>query len=170
MNFFSCVELEMSQASKVLKEAGQLNSVNGITGNGKVVVLTGTSAALTLQRNDSGKTFIFDTTTATTVTLPSLSDAGVGWSAKFIVDQVAGSGAHIVSENAASDTDTLHGFVVESEDAGGSADSTQGTGVTQINFVTGAAGNIGDMAEVVSSSDKWFVRAYGQENGGVTLT
>ena len=157
----------MSQALKVLKEAGKLNAVNGVGGNSAVVLLTGTTAALTLQRNDSGKVFVFDTVTPTTVTLPSLADAGVGWSAKFIVNQIAGSASHVVSENAASDTNVIHGMILEA-DVSTDGDATAGTGVTFVNF-TNAAGVVGDRCEIMATSDKWHVIGYGQVDAGVTL-
>ena len=157
----------MSQASKVLKEAGKLNAVNGVGGNSAVVLLTGEGAALTLQRNDSGKVFVFDTVTPTTVTLPSLADAGVGWSAKFIVNQIAGSASHVVSENAASDTNVIRGMVLEADISTNGA--VGGSGVTFVNF-TNAAGLVGDRCEILATSDKWHVIGYGQVDGGITLT
>lgn len=166
MNFFSCVELEMSQASKVLKEAGQLNVLNGVTGNDKVVLLTGATAGLTLQRSDSGKLFVFDTTTATTVVLPSLADAGPGWNARFIVNQVAGASNHVVKENIASDTDVIYGMVVEADI---STDAATAAGVTNIQL-TSAAGAVGDMVEVIATSTKWFVRGYGSADGSITFS
>lgn len=142
----------MSQAQKVLKEAGKLNVLNTSGNNEKVRVHT---AAVTLGADDSGKIHIFNSATAFTITLPAVSTAGSGWNAKFIIGTTPGSGTHTITENTASDTNIIHfGFTESAVNAGQAAASSSGTGVTTINFGTNA--KKGDYAELVTDGTSWY--------------
>ena len=158
----------MSQASKVLKEAGQLKATNGVVDNCKVVLA---NSAVTLQSDDSGKTFVFNSTTGFTMTLPSLANAGSGWNGKFVVGIANTSGDHVVTENAASDTNTLHGGISEANvSAGGSAAATAGTGATQVNFLVNTT-DVGNYVDLVAVDGKWvIVGSMAQVDAAITIT
>jgi len=168
MNFFSCVELEMSQASKVLKEAGQLLVKTSLGGNAGVEVLDG---AKSLVRGDSGKVFVFGSATGFTLTLPAVADAGNGWNAKFVVGTAPTSGNHVVTEATASDTNILHGGICEADvSAAASAAATAGTGATQVNFLASNA-NIGDFVEITAVNSLWVITSsMSQADASVTIT
>ena len=162
MNFFSCVELEMSQASKVLKEAGQLLVKTSLGGNAGVEVLDG---AKTLTRGDSGKVFVFSSATGFTLTLPSVADAGNGWNAKFVVGTQPTTGNHVAAATAA----VLHGGITES-DVTAASPTTGGTAVTQVNFIASTA-DVGDCVELIVADSKVIIlSSMAQADGAITLS
>ena len=67
------------------------------------------AAAKTLVEKDSGITFVFSSDAAITVTLPSAAAAGSGWSATFVIGVTGTTGASVITENTAVDTDKLAG-------------------------------------------------------------
>lgn len=155
----------MSQAQKVLKEAGKLNVLNTSGNNEKVRVHT---AAVTLGADDSGKVHVFNSSTAFTLTLPAVSTAGSGWNARFLIGTPAGSGTHTITENTSSDTNIIHGGFTESAiAAAGAAASTSGTGVTTINFGTNSVK--GDYCEIVSDGTSWYFSGLCQADAAGTL-
>lgn len=156
----------MSQAQKILKEAGKVNILDTSGDKKKVRVHT---AAVTLGVDDSDKIHIFNSATAFTLTLPAVSTAGAGWNAKFIIGTAPGSSTHTISENAASDTNVIHGGFSECNiAAAGAAASTSGTGVTFINF--DASSEKGDYADVVCDGTSWYVSGLAQADATATLT
>ena len=160
----------MSQASKVLKEAGQLRAVNGVVDNEKVVIY---GSAVTLQSDDSGKIFVFKNSgnDGFTMTLPSLANAGSGWNAKFIVGNVPDNGDYIVSENTAADTNTIHGGISEANvAAAATAAITEGTGATQVNFKV-TTSDVGNFVELMAVDGKWIiVGSMAQVDASITIT
>ena len=158
----------MSQASKVLKEAGQLKATNGVVKNSKVVLH---NSAVTLQPEDSGKTFVFNSATGFTMTLPAIASAGTGWNSKFLVGVRPTSGNHVVTENAASDTNILHGGIIEANVAGGAtAAATVGSGATQVNFLV-TTSDIGNFVDLMAIDGKWvIVGSMSQKDAAITIT
>ena len=128
--------------------------------NGTVV--ENITAAKTLDPSDSGKVFTLDQDASFDVTLPTASQAGAGWNAKFILTD-AGSGTVKVIPN--SSEDTLIGMI-ESIDtsAGASAES----GVDELIWVASTAAT-GDWAELVCDGSNFYVSGQMHDNDHMTL-
>ena len=125
-------------------------------------VVENVSAAKTLDPSDSGKVFTLDQDSSFDITLPTASQAGAGWSAKFILTD-AGSGTVKVIPN--SSEDTLIGMI-ESIDtsAGASAES----GVDELIWVASTAA-LGDWAELVCDGSNFYVSGQMHDNDHITL-
>lgn len=125
-------------------------------------VVENVSAAKTLDPSDSGKVFTLDQDSSFDITLPTASQAGAGWSAKFILTD-AGSGTVKVIPN--SSEDTLIGMI-ESIDtsAGASAES----GVDELIWVASTAA-LGDWAELVCDGSNFYVSGQMHDNNHITL-
>tara|TARA_R110000824_G_scaffold384264_1_gene578146 strand:+ start:149 stop:568 length:420 start_codon:yes stop_codon:yes gene_type:complete len=125
-------------------------------------VVENVSAAKTLDPSDSGKVFTLDQDSSFDITLPTASQAGAGWSAKFILTD-AGSGTVKVIPN--SSEDTLIGMI-ESIDtsAGASAES----GVDELIWVASTAA-VGDWAELVCDGSNFYVSGQMHDNNHITL-
>lgn len=158
----------MSQAQKVLKEAGKFNVLDTSGNNSKVV---STPVSRTLYANDSGKIWTLGNTSADiTMTLPDVASAGSGWYGKFVVGTTPTNGDYIITENTASDTNLIHGgFVTSAISSAGSTPATEGTGTTLINF----KGNIslkGDFVDLVTDGTSWYIaNSLIQTNNAVVL-
>ena len=125
-------------------------------------VVENITAAKTLDPSDSGKVFTLDQDASFDITLPTASQAGAGWNAKFILTD-AGSGTVKVIPN--SSEDTLIGMI-ESIDtsAGASAES----GVDELIWVASTA-VVGDWAELFCDGSNFYVSGQMHDNDHMTL-
>lgn len=125
------------------------------------------SAAVTLDPVlANGKTFILDSATGFTVTLPPASNKG--FRATFVVGTQPTSGNHVITENASYDTNVLRGGISELEtDTGDDGPST--TGATQVNFIANVA-VVGDFVEFFSDGSNYYLRGQTAADGGSTIT
>lgn len=121
--------------------------------SGLQVAATTLTAAKTLTRNDSGKTFFLNSTTEFAVTLPA-PEAGLAFTF-VVVGAPSGASYTVVG---ASGT-PIHGFVL-SKDLNGATDAgaTAGTGVLTLTFVDGKSVK-GDRADFISDGTDWYVEA-----------
>ena len=104
------------------------------------------TASFSLEVGDSGKTFILKDA-AVTVTLPSLSDIEAGYSVKLI------SGDD--SEHAIAGADSkLYGTIVQVTGSGANERIAAASGYTL------AAGEIGDMFDIVSDGTNWYISGF----------
>lgn len=120
------------------------------------------SAALTLTKADSGKTFILDAAAGKTITLPTLAD---GLNFKFII------GAAFATDNWIIDSvegDNINGLIL---DMGSTVAGVIAAGEDQINFVASAE-TIGDYVTLVADlgNSQWIVSGACAINGGITVT
>jgi hypothetical protein len=125
-------------------------------------VVENLTAAKTLDPSDSGKVFTLDQDASFDITLPTASQAGAGWNAKFILTD-RGSGTVKVIPN--SSEDTLIGMI-ESIDtsAGASAES----GVDELIWVASTAAT-GDWAELFCDGSNFYVSGQMHDNDHMTL-
>jgi len=125
-------------------------------------VVENLTEAKTLDPSDSGKVFTLDQDASFDITLPTASQAGVGWNAKFVLTD-AGSGTVKVIPN--SSEDTLIGMI-ESIDtsAGASAES----GVDELIWVASTAAT-GDWAELFFDGSNFYVSGQMHDNDHMTL-
>ena len=125
-------------------------------------VVENLTEAKTLDPSDSGKVFTLDQDASFDITLPTASQAGVGWNAKFVLTD-AGSGTVKVIPN--SSEDTLIGMI-ESIDtsAGASAES----GVDELIWVASTAA-VGDWAELFCDGSNFYVSGQMHDNDHITL-
>ena len=125
-------------------------------------VVENLTEAKTLDPSDSGKVFTLDQDASFDITLPTASQAGVGWNAKFVLTD-AGSGTVKVIPN--SSEDTLIGMI-ESIDtsAGASAES----GVDELIWVASTAA-VGDWAELFCDGSNFYVSGQMHDNNHITL-
>ena len=125
-------------------------------------VVENLTEAKTLDPSDSGKVFTLDQDASFDITLPTASQAGVGWNAKFILTD-RGSGTVKVIPN--SSEDTLIGMI-ESIDtsAGASAES----GVDELIWVASTAAT-GDWAELFCDGSNFYVSGQMHDNDHMTL-
>ena len=139
------------------------------SGSTEVIVQEANGAAVqevlitteTLTAADSGKTFFLALVGGFTTTLPA---PVLGLNYKFFV-QVAPTTAYIIIT--ASAAKVLGGQVYAS--AGSDEDSNTGLSATSVNFVANTA-VIGDSAELYCDGTSWYVRAYCNAAGGITIT
>jgi len=125
-------------------------------------VVENLTEAKTLDPSDSGKVFTLDQDASFDITLPTASQAGVGWNAKFVLTD-AGSGTVKVIPN--SSEDTLIGMI-ESIDtsAGASAESF----VDELIWVASTAAT-GDWAELFCDGSNFYVSGQMHDNNHMTL-
>ena len=123
------------------------------------------TAATTLTRADSGKTFMLNTAGGFTVTLPTLNAALNGWAAKFIV-KTAPTTAYIIT--AGTDTDTIKGNLNSSTGQTAAMDfETAGGDV--VNFVANQA-VAGDYLDFTTDGVVWFVEGSATIIAALTIT
>lgn len=125
----------------------------------EVVVLT---AASRLTEDAHGKTFILNSATEFLTVLPPLR---AGLSLRFVVG-AAPSGANYTIEPA-NGADIIHGTSLSSD--GGVNDSTAGTGVDLVSFVSAAA-VVGDSVDFVCDGARWFARGNAAVGTAVTFS
>ena len=125
-------------------------------------VVENITAAKTLDPSDSGKVFTLDQDSSFDITLPTASQAGAGWNAKFILTD-AGSGTVKVIPN--SSEDTLIGMI-ESIDT--SAGASSESGVDELIWVASTAA-VGDWAELICDGSNFYVSGQMHDNDHITL-
>ena len=125
-------------------------------------VVENLTEAKTLDPSDSGKVFTLDQDASFDITLPTASQAGVGWNAKFILTD-KGSGTVKVIPN--SSEDTLRGMI-ESIDT--SAGASAETGVDELIWVAGTSVT-GDWAELFCDGSNFYVSGQMHDNDHMTL-
>ena len=128
-------------------------------GNGAFV--ENISAAKTLTTGDSGKVFTLDMSgSAFSVTLPTASNAGVGWNCKFILT----TNGNICTIEPPSTEDTLIGMItVITDDVGETAES----GVDELKFL--AAGAAGDHCELICDGSNFYVSGTAHANDHMSI-
>ena len=127
-------------------------------------VVENLTAAKTLDPSDSGKVFTLDQDASFDVTLPTASNAGVGWNAKFILTD-AGSGTVKVIPD--SSEDTLIGCI-QSSDGGDASAASAESGVDELIWVASTA-SIGDWAELFCDGSNFYVSGQMHDNDHMTL-
>mgnify|MGYP003133003687 CR=1 FL=1 len=135
----------------------RLGSRASFSGN----IVENISAAKTLDPSDSGKVFTLDQDSTFDITLPTASQAGYGWNARFILTD-AGSGTVKVIPN--SSEDTLIGMIVSAD--GAAAESAE-SGVDELIWVASTAAP-GDWAELICDGSNFYVS--GQEHDADHMT
>jgi hypothetical protein len=135
----------------------RLGSRASFSGN----VVENISAAKVLDPSDSGKVFTLDQDSSFNITLPTASQAGYGWNARFILTD-AGSGTVKVIPN--SSEDTLIGMIVSAD--GAAAESAE-SGVDELIWVASTAAP-GDWAELICDGSNFYVS--GQEHDADHMT
>jgi hypothetical protein len=107
------------------------------------------TSAKTLTTGDSGKIFTLDMSGgAFSVTLPTASNAGVGWNCKFILT----TNGNICTIEPPSTEDTLIGMI---NSIAGDAGETAESGVDELKFL--AAGAAGDHCEIICDGSNFYV-------------
>lgn len=133
--------------------------------NGEIVTAT---KALTAA--DHGKTFFLNSTTEFTTTLPAIADAGIGFEVEFIIASVVSGANMVITEDGASDTNTVYAQINECEtDTGDDGPTTGGTAVTFVNFIADLAQK-GDWVRFRCDGTNWFCTGQTELDGGATLT
>ena len=123
------------------------------------------TAASTLGKGDSGKVFFLNASTEFTTTLPTISAAGAGWNATFIVKAAPDGADYVVTENTGSDTNVIiTNGINELTDTVGPSN----TGHTTITFADGVA-IAGDYVEVLCDGSNWYATGQTKADGGITL-
>ena len=156
----------MSQAQKVLKEAGKLNIIDS-SGVDKKVQTVGASKTLTA--GDSGKVWIMgNAASGLTLTLPAVASAGAGWHGKFIVGTAPVASHYVISEATASDTDVIHGVATTAAVADTAQDSTSGTGVTHANCLANVS-VISDVIDLYCDGTNYFAYGISAANNAIVF-
>ena len=127
-------------------------------------VVENLTAAKTLDPSDSGKVFTLDQDASFDVTLPTASNAGVGWNAKFILTD-AGSGTVKVIPD--SSEDTLIGSI-QSSDGGDASAASAESGVDELIWVASTAAP-GDWAQLVCDGSNFYVSGGMHDAPHITL-
>jgi len=138
--------------------ADYLETNSGVSNHG--LKLKKVVADITLTAEDSGSIVLVNPTAATTVTLPTLANAGSGWYCKVIATEDAaatdGSMNQIINVDMGSGTNLANiGQVHE-------VDGTAGDFVVANDdfFVITAAGSPGDYADFWTDGTRWYIQAY----------
>ena len=127
-------------------------------------VVENLTAAKTLDPSDSGKVFTLDQDASFDITLPTASNAGVGWNAKFILTD-AGSGTVKVIPD--SSEDTLIG-TLGSADGGTTSSMSAESGVDELIWVASTAAP-GDWAELICDGSNFYVSGQMHDSPHMTL-
>lgn len=143
----------------VTATAAELNNAADTSANVETVAATNVIAA-----SESGTTYFLNHATEFASTLPTPA-AGLRFS--FIVANAPESANYTIVT--ASGTDLIHGMVVCSQDAGGTADSSAGTAADTITFVAAKA-VLGDRVDVICDGTNWFAVAYSSVFDAITFT
>ena len=126
-------------------------------------VVENITAAKTLDPSDSGKVFTIDQDAAFSITLPTASQAGAGWNARFIVTDIGSNDVKIIPN---SSEDTLIGMIVSAD--GAAAESAE-SGVDELVFASGNSGP-GDWAELICDGSNFYVSGQEHDNDGMTIS
>ena len=126
-------------------------------------VVENISAAKTLDPSDSGKVFTIDQDAAFSITLPTASQAGAGWTARFIMTDIGSNDVKIIPN---SSEDTLIGMIVSAD--GAAAESAE-SGVDELVFASGNSGP-GDWAELICDGSNFYVSGQEHDADGMTIS
>ncbi len=121
------------------------------------------AATNSINASESGSVFFLNHSTEFASTLPAEA-AGLHFT--FIVTAAPSGASYTIVPDAGT---TIHGHSVSSADAGGSADSTAGTGVGTITFVDGQAA-VGDMVQIWCDGTNWFALATMGDEDAITFS
>ena len=121
---------------------------------------TGTTTQLT--KADSGKVIFMDASSANTITLPAVADAGAGFNLKVILTATGAAGKVVSSAN------NITGYVEESAAAGTNHTLTADTDADTITFVNGAVP--GDFIDINCNGSLFFVFGKSAAENKITLT
>jgi len=122
------------------------------------------TATNTITAAENGKTFFLNSATEFASTLPAPA-AELRYQF-VVVGAPSGASYTVVTHNG---SDIIHGPGLSSADAGGSADSTAGTGADTITFVDGQA-KAGDRVDVISDGTSWYAVAFMGDEDAITFT
>ena len=123
------------------------------------------TATKSLSQSDSGKVFFLNSATEFTTTLPSISDAGAGWSCKFIVKAAPSGASYVVTEKTSADSSSIILGVSELE-VDTTNDGPYGAAVISVAFVDGVAVK-GDWVEFLCDGTSWYANGQTKADGGV---
>ena len=121
-----------------------------------------------LDKEDNGKTFFLNLAGGFTVTLPALATVDAGWKVKIVVG-ITPTTAYIITENAASDTNTIVGCMTASTGQTNAA-AFSATGVTFITFVVSSGAVKGDWVEITTDGTNWYATGCSTVPAGITMT
>ena len=154
--------------TKVADDINSIYCVDGITSCGAITlasrgqrgVVNAIAAAATLYDYDAGKIHVINQASAFDIALPAASDAGAGWTGKFIIG-TANTNAVTISATAGDGDNMLM--------SAHSLDGTdrQVTGADVLTFISGA--EKGDMVDIVCDGTSWYCNAWVADDGHITL-
>ena len=126
------------------------------------------TATKSLAPSDSGKVFFLNATTEFTTTLPSVADAGAGWSCKFIVKAAPSGAAYVVTEKTSADTNVIITNGINELEVDTDDDGPSNTGHTTITFADGVA-IAGDWVELLCDGTNYYATGQTKADGGISL-
>jgi hypothetical protein len=106
--------------------------------------------------------FTLDLDGTFSITLPTATQAGAGWTARFICSDT-GSGTVKVIPNSAEDT--LIGMIVSADSSAGESSET---GVDELVWASGNAA--GDWAELICDGSNFYVSGMEHDNDHMTIS
>ena len=126
------------------------------------------AATKTLNVDDCGKIFFLTAAAGFTTTLPTIADAGVGWTCRFIVKTAATSNGYIITEDATTETNAIitNGIVELETDT--NDDGPNDTGHTTITFAANTA-IPGDHIEILCDGTNYYCNGQVKADGGIAL-
>ena len=131
---------------------------------GTFKTVTALTSATNIEKYDSGKVFTLTQASAHSHTLPTASDAGAGWHAKFILVTAGGNAVKVIPD---STEDTLIGMIPPSDD--GTAGTSAESGVDELVWVASTAA-AGDWAEVVCDGSNFYVSGGQHDATHITIS
>jgi len=118
------------------------------------------AAAKNIEASDSGKFFTIDQDAAFAITLPTVAQAGAGWFATFMINDIGTNAVTIIPD---STEDTLSGFVMSGDGGtGGSA-----VGVDTLTFINGA--ETGDKVDIFCDGTIFYCYMAAHDAAHITL-
>jgi len=144
--------------------AGKLGSSAGWHGN-YCQDLTQTTS---LTPTDSGKVFFLNSGSEFTTTLPSVADAGAGWSCKFIVKIAPVGDAYIITEKTSADTNIIITNGINELETDTGTDGLNNAGHTTISFAASVAIQ-GDWVELLCDGTNYYATGQTKADGGIIL-
>lgn len=144
--------------------SGKLGSKAGWHGN-FCQDLTETTS---LTPDDSGKVFFLNSGSEFTTTLPSVADAGAGWSCKFIVKTAPVGDSYIITEKTSADTNIIITNGINELEVDDTEDGPYNAGHTTITFAASVAIQ-GDWVELLCDGTNYYATGQTKADGGITL-
>ena len=118
------------------------------------------AAAKNIEASDSGKFFTIDQDSAFAITLPTVAQAGAGWFATFMINDIGTNAVTIIPD---ATEDTLSGFVMSGDGGtGGSA-----VGVDTLTFINGA--ETGDKVDIFCDGTIFYCYMAAHDAAHITL-